>query len=672
MLTHLANPALRKSRPTRRAAKKRPSSRRLFLEPLEDRRLLTTVIKPLYLTTDGVDNDTTGYMDRVDPENVVPPDTSTSNTATLQIASAEVTHLDTTSQGRNSNGPLTVPHTTQDVSNRLMLVAISYHKDVNLPNTPSYGSQAMTLVGEDQTTDWRTRIYRLIAPNVGTANVSLTVSGTGTRGVIVSVSTFSGVDQTTPLGTPNATTGHSTSPSVDVPSVAGDLVFDVLSGETSSGTISLGDNQTLNGTEPADRGVVRLRSSREPATTTTTTMSYTFTSAKNWAIRGVAIKPASGGGGTTTATFTQDTPLASNLGLPSGQPINVISYVNIASGSMPATPNITATLKHGATTFATLTSPTYDSGAGTLTWSTTLGSNVTIPAGQSIALEVTTAQSGVGFQIQYDSATKPSKIELPTTTFINIDSLAVYDTPFSDDGNNSNDGDAITSAPIGQTVYVRAVVSDPFGKYDITSLDMEFSPAVDPVSPTRYAANTAANQAVYEFAWETTENFDPFTITATAREGFEQDVFATAQSEFLVELPSLELSKSGTFQDGDANSRPDAEETITYTFEVTNTGNVTLTNLSLSDSLLAEGDLEYVSGDSDEDGDLDVGETWVFTASYTLTQADIDAGQVDNAASVTAIDPNGGEATAEAEASVELLQVAELELSKSGEFQDAD
>ncbi|MCL4201927.1 MAG: hypothetical protein KJ000_05490, partial [Pirellulaceae bacterium] len=153
------------------------------------------------------------------------------------------------------------------------------------------------------------------------------------------------------------------------------------------------------------------------------------------------------------------------------------------------------------------------------------------------------------------------------------------------------------------------------------------------------------------------------SVTATDPNGGE----ATAEAEASVELlqvAELELSKSGEFQDADANSRPDAEETITYTFEVTNTGNVTLTNLSLSDSLLAEGDLEYVSGDSDEDGDLDVGETWVFTASYTLTQADIDAGQVDNAASVTATDPNGGEATAEAEASVELLQVADIAIEK--------
>ena len=35
-----------------------------------------------------------------------------------------------------------------------------------------------------------------------------------------------------------------------------------------------------------------------------------------------------------------------------------------------------------------------------------------------------------------------------------------------------------------------------------------------------------------------------------------------------------------------------------------------------------------VSGDTDADGQLDVDETWVFEGSYTVTQADMDAGGV--------------------------------------------
>ena len=46
-------------------------------------------------------------------------------------------------------------------------------------------------------------------------------------------------------------------------------------------------------------------------------------------------------------------------------------------------------------------------------------------------------------------------------------------------------------------------------------------------------------------------------------------------------------------------------------------------------------------GDDDDDGSLDVGETWVYTLSYTLTQADIDAGGLSNTVTATADDPAG-------------------------------
>ena len=38
--------------------------------------------------------------------------------------------------------------------------------------------------------------------------------------------------------------------------------------------------------------------------------------------------------------------------------------------------------------------------------------------------------------------------------------------------------------------------------------------------------------------------------------------------------------------------------------------------------------LSYQSGDTDLDGKLDVGETWVYTGSYTVSQAEMDAGGV--------------------------------------------
>ncbi|WP_338226486.1 DUF7507 domain-containing protein, partial [Algoriphagus confluentis] len=75
-------------------------------------------------------------------------------------------------------------------------------------------------------------------------------------------------------------------------------------------------------------------------------------------------------------------------------------------------------------------------------------------------------------------------------------------------------------------------------------------------------------------------------------------------------------------------------EELTYTVTVQNTGNITINNLEVTDPLLSGG-LTYVSGDLDEDGVFDVGETWIFTGVYAVTQEDIDSGGVENTATAS-------------------------------------
>ena len=86
---------------------------------------------------------------------------------------------------------------------------------------------------------------------------------------------------------------------------------------------------------------------------------------------------------------------------------------------------------------------------------------------------------------------------------------------------------------------------------------------------------------------------------------------------------------------------------VSYLFTVTNTGSVTLTNVTLVDPLpgLSLG----VLTDAGFDGTTVLGPGAVETAigTYALTQADIDApyastaGDVDNTASATGTDPGG-------------------------------
>ncbi|WP_394326022.1 DUF7507 domain-containing protein [Methanosarcina horonobensis] len=76
---------------------------------------------------------------------------------------------------------------------------------------------------------------------------------------------------------------------------------------------------------------------------------------------------------------------------------------------------------------------------------------------------------------------------------------------------------------------------------------------------------------------------------------------------------------------------------ISYRIDVNNTGNIDLTNVSVSDPLLVN--LTGPSGDNSQVGVLNVGENWTYTGTYTVTQADLNSngggdGFINNTATV--------------------------------------
>ena len=62
-----------------------------------------------------------------------------------------------------------------------------------------------------------------------------------------------------------------------------------------------------------------------------------------------------------------------------------------------------------------------------------------------------------------------------------------------------------------------------------------------------------------------------------------------------------------------------------YTFVVTNTGNVTLTGITVTDPM-CDAAPAFQSGDTNNDAMLQTTETWTYTCDHTVTQAEIDAG----------------------------------------------
>lgn len=101
--------------------------------------------------------------------------------------------------------------------------------------------------------------------------------------------------------------------------------------------------------------------------------------------------------------------------------------------------------------------------------------------------------------------------------------------------------------------------------------------------------------------------------------------------------PQIAVSKTGVLNDDDGTPGLSAGDTISYTVEVTNPGNVSLTSISVSDPLVS---LVFQSGDLDADNELDPIETWTYTASYVLTAGDITSngggdGDIDNTVTAT-------------------------------------
>ena len=178
------------------------------------------------------------------------------------------------------------------------------------------------------------------------------------------------------------------------------------------------------------------------------------------------------------------------------------------------------------------------------------------------------------------------------------------------------------------------------------------------------------------------------TATGTAPDGTQVSDLSgstiTTDDGTITELcndPVIAIVKTGVFNDEDQDGCSDVGETIDYTFTVTNEGNVSIANIVVTDPLLGGVIAGPVSGDDDADGELDVDETWVYTADYQITQVDIDAAQVENQATATGTAPNGDTVTDLSDDMVvteddptitELCQEPSIAIIKVGEVNDDD
>jgi uncharacterized repeat protein (TIGR01451 family) len=212
-------------------------------------------------------------------------------------------------------------------------------------------------------------------------------------------------------------------------------------------------------------------------------------------------------------------------------------------------------------------------------------------------------------------------VNLPATADILIDKVGTYN------------GGAL--AQVGDTIsYTFAVTNN--GSSTLTSVAV-----TDPLVPV--ITCPSGNNPILSLAVGVTETCTgSYTVTQADIDAGQVDNTATANSneagpitdDETVMLPTravLALDKVGTFNGG---ATAQVGDTISYTFTVSNTGNVTLTIISVTDPLVSP--ITCPSGNNPI-ASLAPGASEICTGSYSVTQADIDNGSRDNMATADSV-----------------------------------
>ncbi len=136
---------------------------------------------------------------------------------------------------------------------------------------------------------------------------------------------------------------------------------------------------------------------------------------------------------------------------------------------------------------------------------------------------------------------------------------------------------------------------------------------------------------------------DPVTVADTA-------------TTLIESAPAIALDKLAGAPSGNA-----AGDTIDYTFVVTNTGNVTLDPVSVADPIIGQVECP--------ESLLAPEATTTCQATYTLNQADVDAGHFANTATVSGTPPIGGDVTATDDTDTTILAAPAIGLEKLAALQ---
>lgn len=288
-------------------------------------------------------------------------------------------------------------------------------------------------------------------------------------------------------------------------------------------------------------------------------------------------------GGTTNWTLATPIPAGETLVLAAGD----IGVNLVTSSSSGKSVTLTAALFDGATQVGPTATQIFSSTAPTLrTFTIALPADYTLVAGDQLVLRVsnTTGGNAPAIVSQYDGVR--SDIKFGTSTVVNVDSVDLFASAYPGTATQ-----AFYAA--NDVLYVRAVVSDPFGSNDVGGASVRLLDGTGTVqlAPTEMAmvADSGTNARTYEYQFTLPSNapIGFWTATVTAREGTEGTITHLVNRSFGVGIAQLTLAKShsGSFVAGSNGS---------YTLAVHNNGDPVSGTTTVVDTLPAG--LSFVSG----------------------------------------------------------------------------
>lgn len=226
-------------------------------------------------------------------------DSSSSPGTDFGYVQGQIITLDRTSTASSGTGLVTSlswSHTIGSTGvNRILLVSVGLrNKSSQTVSTVKFGGVNLTrIAGVSQGVNVRSEMWYLLNPGTGTKTIAVTLSGSGAAMIGGAVS-YTGVHQTTPLGTPvTAGVASATAASVTVSSAFREVVVDAAVKQNSTESQAAAAGQTRRWikqtTIAAANGAVFTGSDKPGAQSVT--MGWTASAARNWAMVAVALRP---------------------------------------------------------------------------------------------------------------------------------------------------------------------------------------------------------------------------------------------------------------------------------------------------------------------------------------------------------------------------------------------